>query len=116
MKKMKFKGFDSVLVKTKYDDGSLKLLLVEENTPYISPLTVVTANLGTPGLEDNQAFVKDYSENSGMLDCLKKAGLVKNVITYFQSEFVTFPLVEFNLDDVLTMDEFKNVNDGILKK
>lgn len=107
MKKMKFQDWDGVVVKAQYGDGSLALVLMEEGNIHGSPITVITVNLGIPGLEENEAFVKDYSENSGMLDALKEAGLVKEILGRRQSGFVTVPLVEFNLDGVLTAEEIE---------
>lgn len=108
MKKMKFKGWNGVVVKVQYRDGSLALALMEEGDIHGSLITAITLNLGIPGLEENEAFVKDYSENSGMLDALKEAGLVKEILGHRQSGFVTVPLVKFNLDGVLTDEELNH--------
>ena len=38
-------------------------------------------------------YIKDYSENQGMLVALQKAGIVSDVIEYVESGYITAPLV-----------------------
>ena len=105
MKKMKFNGFEGVVVKASYhNDRSLALLLMEEDNLHGYPIATITVNMGVPDLPENWQYVKDYSENTGMLKALQDAGLVTNVHGYHQSGFIESPLVEFNLDGVLDME------------
>lgn len=105
MKKMKFNGFEGVVVKASYHtDRSLALLLMEEDDLQGYPIATITVNMGVPGLPENWQYVKDYSENTGMLKALQDAGLVTNVHGHRQSGFIEAPLVEFNLDGVLDME------------
>ena len=47
---------------------------------------------------NNYTFIKDYSENEGMLDALVKAGIVSEPIEYYHTGYVTCPLVEVLID------------------
>lgn len=105
MKKMKFNGFEGVVVKASYhNDRSLALLLMEEDDLQGYPIATITVNMRVPGLPENWQYVKDYSENSGMLKALQDADLVTNIHGYRKSGFIESPLVEFNLDGVLDVE------------
>ena len=56
-----------------------------------SPVAVATINLPDQPLKDNEIFIKDYSENSGMLDSLMAAGIVSAPIEMVKSGFVEIP-------------------------
>lgn len=55
-----------------YRDGNLAIVIEDENT--FERIAVATVNVGMPGV-----FIKDYSENEGMLKQLVKKGLVKEI-------------------------------------
>lgn len=99
MKKVHFYGEDLELKKTKYiGNDSLALLLVDQMGQLFYKVTVNVDNVQMPN--ENTAVVKDYSENEGILDALKEAGVEFKVIGSVQMPFNYCPLVEFNLDDV----------------
>ena len=58
---------------------------------------MVTVNIGEKPLNERCAFVKDYSENSGMADFLIKNKIAKPTGRKFPSGFVTIPEFEFDL-------------------
>ena len=58
---------------------------------------VVTVNVGEEPLNERCAFVKDYSENKGMVDFLVKNKIAKPTGRIVSSGFVTIPEFEFDL-------------------
>ena len=45
------------------------------------------------GYEQIPVYIKDYSENQGMLVALQEAGVVSDVFEYFHSGYIRVPLV-----------------------
>lgn len=88
-------------MKTKYvDNDNLALILVKEEDIGVGPVyTAITINI-EDSVEKDCAFVKDYSENEGMMDALRNAGLIKEVLRYGVTGYVTVPLVRFNLEGI----------------
>lgn len=101
MKEVKFAGFDCVVKKTKYmNNNNLALVLLDkEDGEMVARVTINTEQK----LPDDVALVKDYSENEGMLESIKNAGIVKGVIGYATLGFVVAPIVKFNLTDIEDM-------------
>lgn len=98
MKRVKYAGHNCVIKKGKYSNENLALILMREEDD--EEIAVVTIN-GQDILPPNQSYVKDYSENKGMLEAITNAGLVKKILGYTQMGWVKeIPLVEFNLEDV----------------
>jgi hypothetical protein len=58
------------------------------------PMAVATTNLVDEEVGPNQAFIKDYSENSGILEVLSAAGIVKDMGVKKFSGYCTYPLVD----------------------
>ena len=97
VKAIRFKEWDCVLYKSKYIENDNTALLLYGIDDY-SPIATATVNLSVP-LPENQVYIKDYSENEGMLESLKKAGVVKKVIGYRSSGYIDkIPLCELDLD------------------
>lgn len=82
------------IVKTTYRTGHTALLLESDEGPIAS----ITVNMGGPPLPEGQVFVKDYSENEGMMKSLKDAGLVKSLKGFQRSGHVTVDLVELDME------------------
>ena len=98
MKKAKFKEYDCVVKKGRYTNGNLALVLLDEEDN--SPVATITVNTGEI-LPPDQAYVKDYSENQGILEFIKEIGLVKEILGYTRLGWVeSVPLVNFDLKDV----------------
>ncbi len=57
---------------------------------------MATASLNVPAVElpDNHVVIKDYSENTGMLDALVKAGVVRSTGVRVNVGHVTAPVAE----------------------
>lgn len=100
MKKMKYGNYDCVVVKTNYvDNNNLALVLLEENNQQGAPVAIATVNTDSV-LPRDEAYVKSYSENEGMLEALMEAGLVEEVLGEKRLGYVTVKRVKFNLEDV----------------
>lgn len=113
MKKFDYAGTECCLAKAVYGNNTLALVVLEVENAMGSPVTVATVNLGTvatvdldePNMANNVQYLKNYSENSGLLEALNEAGFIKAILSYRKTGFVEVPLIEFNLDGVLTMDQ-----------
>ena len=116
-----FKSWLCRVVPDKYTNThSLALTLKEIDTG--EPIATATINMID---DDAQAlinqyydyehipvYIKDYSENQGMLVALQEAGVVSNVVDYYYSGYVRVPLV------IVTNQELINWYDpaGILNE
>lgn len=98
MLKVKFKEWNCGLeLGLSYGNGRRAIELFEVETK--EPIAVATINLPEEHLEDDELFIKDYSENSGMLKCLSEAGVISQPIDWVQSGFVRIPKVKFLIQD-----------------
>lgn len=94
---IRFKEWDCVLDKCKYAENDNTAILLYGVDDY-SPIATAIVNLSI-SLPENQAYIKDYSENEGMLEALKKVGVVKKVIGCGSSGYIDMiPLCELDLD------------------
>ena len=90
---VEFMGFKCFLVKQKYDtNGRTALQLIDQEDG--GPVAIATTNLPEEELGENELFIKNYSENEGMLDCLVDAGYVEATERTVRSGFVTIPVVK----------------------
>jgi hypothetical protein len=77
----------------KYSNGNTAFELWDKE----GPIATCTVNLGQK-LPPDQAYIKDYSENEGMMLSLVNAGIVLYMINLMPSGFVTVPLCQLDLD------------------
>ena len=97
MKQITFKGVEYKLKRGTYqDNNNTALVLLDEDNELVS---MATLNLGDVLAED-EAYIKDYSENSGMLEALEEAGVVVKVIGSKPSGFILAPMVKLDLTDI----------------
>lgn len=54
--------------------------------------------------------IKDYSENAGTLNFLKKMGVVKQEIGRISSGFVQIPVVELDVDKLMSLNDCKEIS------
>lgn len=73
-----------------YPNGSTALLLLDTDGEQLGVATLALDEL--PG--DGNVFIKDWSENSGLLAALQRAGIVGPVIRDIPTGFVTVYEVE----------------------
>lgn len=75
MNKVRFKQWDCVLRRGTYANGRIALYLEDAET--FENIAKCTVNIDGVPLKDDEAFIKDYSENEGMLDALLDSGAVE---------------------------------------
>lgn len=54
---------------------------------------------------DNLIFIKDYSENEGMLEFLIKNDVIVQVLGKIETGYVEVPICELNLDKFIYVEE-----------
>ena len=87
-KKIKVMGRYTYVEFARYHDNRTAIDLICTNG---EPYTTATVNLPGESLEPGFVFIKDYSENEGVLAALEKAGIVKTTGRVVESGFVTIP-------------------------
>lgn len=92
MTRVRFKQWDCIVRKRQYDNGRPALQLIDAEDG--SPIATATVNLPDLPAGPNQVFIKDYSENVGMLDALVAAGVVKPTGQMVRSGYVEVPVCE----------------------
>jgi hypothetical protein len=75
----------------KYQDGNNAMQLVDAETG--EPYMTATATLGT-NLKDKYVLIKNYSENSGILEALIEQGVIKDTGVMFPTGYVELHLCE----------------------
>jgi len=71
---IKFRGWDCEVQVLRYANGRPAIQLVDAQTG--EPLARATVNLPDEYLSPNEVFIKNYSENEGILDALVAGGVV----------------------------------------
>lgn len=98
MRKMNYEQYKAVVIRSKYvNNDNLALMLIDEKDG--SLITKITVNTEEK-LPEGFGYVKNYSENEGIMEVLQEEGLIKEVLGYKQMGWVTVPLVEFDLEGV----------------
>lgn len=99
--KLSFKSWNCFLNLGYYGAGgrlAIKLMSDEENADkgvfYGEPIAVATVNIPEIPLKDNEIIIKNYSENEGMLDTLKRCGFITDTKREISTGFVTVHVVE----------------------
>ncbi len=89
MKRVYFRQWECVVEKTQYSNGVTALILNDAHTG--EEVTVATVNLPGVRCGKNEVFIKDYSENDGILEALQAAGVVRATGGFVDSRFVRIP-------------------------
>lgn len=86
--KTTFMDGPALLIKTEYKDGGTALILRDPLTDEM--LSVATVNLPSHKckLMEGQVFIKNWSENEGMLEALQAAGVIGPVLEEVPTGFV----------------------------
>ena len=87
---IQFKKWNCRLVWHRYGNNRRALELVDVVDG--SPVVMATVNLPDEKLDPDEVFIKDYSENDGLLDALMKAGIVEDTGRRVTSGYVTIPV------------------------
>jgi hypothetical protein len=92
MKPVRFLGSDCVIEKRRYANGRPALVLNEAGSGEL--FAVATVNLPDVPAAPNQVFIKDYSENEGILAVVEAAGVVKSMNVRISTSFASLPICE----------------------
>lgn len=92
MKLVHFRHWECVVEKRQYRNGEPALVLNDAHTG--EEIAIATVNLPDFTKRTNEVFIKDYSENAGILDALLAAGVVKATGESVQSGFARIPRCE----------------------
>ncbi len=76
MRTVRFQDWDCVVKMDKYTNGRPAISLIDANDG--GSVSRATVNLPNEVVAANHVFIKDYSENAGMMQALTDAGVVKD--------------------------------------
>lgn len=101
-----FKEWVCNVIFTEYHNNSrVAILLVDSTTGE----QVATATLNTDAdLKNDEVIIKDYSENTGMLQALMDAGIISAPIGIFQTGYVRSPVCKLLVEPFQDEDEPDN--------
>lgn len=91
---MRYLGFEVEVVLGEYSNHRTALQLIDKED--YSPVAVATVNLPEEDLGKNEVFIKNWSENTGMLEWLEEQGLVEKFRGFVTSGFIVVPKVKLN--------------------
>jgi hypothetical protein len=86
---IRFREYDCRLQRRTYENGRIALQLVDHE----GPIATATINVPELHLEPDEALLKDYAENKGMLAALVAAGVVEDTGRRVTTGFVEVPVV-----------------------
>ena len=92
MKPIRFMQWDCVIEKSRYGNGRTALILNDARRG--EQVAVATVNLPDVPAGPNDVFIKNYSENEGMLKALAEAGVVKATGDVVSTGFALVPRAE----------------------
>ena len=88
---VEFRGEQCRVEFAKYGNGRIAIRLLIDETG--EPMATASSNLVGEEIEPNQTHIKDHSENSGILEVLVSAGIVKDTGVKHRSGFCEYALV-----------------------
>lgn len=88
--KVKFREWECDLNFSHYENGRVAIRLIDANDG--EPVATATTNVPEEDLGPNEVFIKDYSENAGMLAALQAAGAVEPTGRSVDTGFVSIPV------------------------
>lgn len=93
---VKFIGFECRALLQEYanDNTAIQLWSDEEGV-----IATATLNLGEK-LPKDQAYIKDYFENAGMLQALIDAGIITEVLSVREQGYASIPLCKLDLERI----------------
>ena len=95
---IKYKEWTCNVLFSKYlVTGNTAIMLVDADDG--KQITTATVNMGAK-LPLDQAYIKTYSENKGMLETLEGSGIVVEVIEYAKYGHAEVPLCRLNMDGI----------------
>lgn len=95
VKSVIYKGWHCDLLKSYYAHGNrvaLCLVAGEKDECPGEPVSTCTVNLPDEPLGEGEVFIKDYSENEGMVEFLVKEGVVEKTGREVRSGYIAVPV------------------------
>ena len=86
MQTVTFHNWTCNVERTKYYDGNIALQLIDAEDG--APVAMATVNLPDAPLEPNHVYIKNWSENEGVLAALVEAGIVRDTGIYMATGIV----------------------------
>ena len=94
----------TVAVSSYAQNGRLAVSLLCKEDDFWEPYASLTVNLPTEPLQANEAFIKDFDENVGLLDFVLKNQLGTLCPDRGRSGFCTYPKIVFNMEKLREFD------------
>jgi hypothetical protein len=83
-----FKFVKEQVQKMRYqNNGRIALKIIDESEGYRETVAIATVNLPDEPLEPDEVFIKDWSENEGVLKDLIAMGIISKPIGSVRTEF-----------------------------
>ncbi len=89
IKKAFYKGEDCEIWKTHYHKGNRVAIFLSDKG---EPVATCSVNIPEQPLAPDEVFIKDYSENEGMVDFLVAEGIVERTDRFVASGYVDIPV------------------------
>lgn len=84
-----FRGMSLSIHIKEYANGRTAICLFTENG---EPYMVATVNMPEIKLDDDEVIIKNYSENTGILDALISSGIISAPVHFVDTGFVFSPI------------------------
>lgn len=92
-----FNGIDCIVKFGKYANNGNTAIFLSDATS-MEPVLRASVNLVGEDIPANFVFIKDYSENTGILKVLENAGIVKRTGRVVPTGYVTVPEAKILVD------------------
>lgn len=106
MKDVKFAGYECTVQLGNYNNNRSSLTLIDKATG--DEVAVASVHIPEVRVASDEVLIKDYSENEGMLNALRDAGVVTHTIREVESGFINIPLVKMS-DEMMTLKRQRNI-------
>lgn len=84
----------------RYDNKRIAIQAVDEDG---CPAFTATVNLPDETIQPDEAFIKDYGENQGVLAFLHETGVIVEIVRFVRSGYVNIPLCKLNMDKLRSL-------------
>lgn len=102
----RFGNYDLTLAVETYEDNgrlAVELLCLEED--YLEPYAMLTVNLPGEAVKPNEAFIKDFDENQGLLQFVLDNHLGTLCPERGFSGFYSYPKIAFDMEKLKEFDK-----------
>jgi len=83
-------NYDLEINYSKYANGRTAIALVDREDGM--PFTTASVNMPDHDCPEGHIYIKNWSENEGMVEYLQGKGIIGEIVSYVNSGFVTVPL------------------------